>query len=153
MLHRKIIIGAVAMLLAPPAVALDAEQAQRATETRQGVLKVTGWGFTPLNAMSRGLIPWDQDLAVRNAERVAWMMTMIPDAFRADTRAHDVKTEALPVIWEKFDRFEELAGNARRSADRLVEVAAGGDEEATKRAITALFDDCRACHGDFRVPR
>jgi cytochrome c556 len=39
------------------------------------------------------------------------------------------------------------------SARQLVEVAAGGDEAATKRAITALFDDCRACHNDFRVPR
>jgi cytochrome c556 len=153
MLYRKLVVAAAALLITAPAVALDDEQAQRATETRQGLLKVAGWGFTPLNAMSRGLVPWDEALVTRNAERVYWMMTMIPDTFRADTRAHDVKTEALPVIWERFDRFEELAGNARASAERLVEVAAGGDEAATKRAITALFDDCRACHNDFRVPR
>jgi cytochrome c556 len=153
MLYRKLMVAAAALLITVPAVALDAEQAQRATETRQGLLKVVGWSFTPLNAMARGLVPWDETLAVRNSERVYWMMTMIPDAFRADTRAHDVKTEALPVIWERFDRFEELAENARASARQLVEVAAGGDEAATKRAITALFDDCRACHTDFRVPR
>ncbi len=153
MLYRKIIIAAAAMLMAAPAVALDEEQAQKATETRQGLLKVVGWNFAPLGAMSRGLIPWDQDLAVRNAQRVAWLTTMIPDAFRADTREHELQTEALPVIWEKFDRFEELAGNARAGAERLVEVAAGGDEEATKRAIGALLDNCRACHDDFRVER
>jgi cytochrome c556 len=153
MLHRKFIVAAAALMLAAPAVALDAEQAQQAAETRQGLLKVVVWNFAPLNAMSRGLIPVDQELAGRNAQRIAWLLTMLPDAFRADTREHDVKTEALPVIWEQYDRFEELAGNARRSAEQLVEVAAGGDEEAVRRAAAALLDNCRACHDDFRVDR
>jgi cytochrome c556 len=153
MLHRKFIVAAAALMLAAPAVALDAEQAQQAAETRQGLLKVVVWNFAPLNAMSRGLIPVDQELAGRNAQRIAWLLTMLPDAFRADTREHDVKTEALPVIWEQYDRFEELAGNAQRSAEQLVEVAAGGDEEAVRRAAAALLDNCRACHDDFRVDR
>lgn len=153
MLHRKLIAAAAALALAAPAVALDAEQAQKAAETRQGLLKVVVWNFAPLNAMSRGLIPVDQELAGRNAQRISWLLTMLPDAFRADTRGHELQTEALPVIWEQYERFEELAGNARRSAEQLVEVAAGGDEEAVKRAVTALFDDCRACHSDFRVAR
>lgn len=150
---RKIVAAAAALLLSLPAFALDAEQAQRATETRQGLLKVVGWNFTPLNAMARGLVPLDAALVERNAQRVAWMATMIPDAFRGDTRAHELKTEALPVIWEDFGRFEELAANAQRSAERLVEVAGGGDEAAIKGAITAVFDDCRACHTAFRVAR
>lgn len=151
--HRKLIVAVAALVLAAPAAALDAEQAQKATETRQGLLKVVVWNFAPLNAMSRDLIPVDTELAGRNAQRIAWMLTMLPDAFRADTRAHELKTEALPVIWERYERFEELAGNARRSAEQLVEVAAGGDDEAVRRAVTALFDDCRACHSDFRVAR
>jgi cytochrome c556 len=153
MLHRKLIVAAAALMLAAPAAALDAEQAQKAAETRQGLLKVVVWNFAPLNAMSRDLIPVDPELAGRNAQRIAWLLSMMPDAFRADTREHDVKTEALPVIWEQYDRFEELAGNARRSAEQLVEVAAGGDEEAVKRAAAALLDNCRACHDDFRVDR
>lgn len=151
MMHSgKLAAALVALLLAAPAVALDAEQAEKITETRQGLLKVVGWNFTPLNAMARGLVPWDDALVERNAQRIAWMTTMIPDAFRGDTRGHALDTEARPVIWERFDRFEELATNAQSSAERLVEVAAGGDEAATKRAISALLDDCRACHNDFR---
>jgi cytochrome c556 len=153
MRYRTLIIAGAALLLATSAHALDAEQAQKATETRQAVLKVVGWNITPLGAMARELVPWDNDLVVRNAQRIAWMTTMIPDAFRADTRAQDVRTEALPVIWENFARFEELAGNAQRSAERLAEVAAGGDQAAARRAIGALIDDCRACHNDFRVQK
>jgi cytochrome c556 len=148
--YRKLMFTAVALVFTAPAVALDAEQAQTAVETRQAVMKIIGWNITPLGAMARDLVPWDQELFARNARRIAWMTTMIPDALRADTRGHDFETEALPVIWEDFDRFEELAGNARRSAERLAEVAAGGDEADSRRAFGALTDDCRACHDRFR---
>ena len=151
MFHRKFVVALLAALVVTPAMALDAEQAQKATETRQSVLKVVGWNIGPLGAMARGLVPYDADLVARNAERIAWMSSMIPDAFRADTREHAVETEALPVIWENYARFEELAANAQASAERLAEVAASGDEAAGKQAIGALIDDCRACHNDFRL--
>lgn len=151
MFHRKLAVIALAALAATPALALDAEQAQKATETRQAVLKVVGWNIGPLGAMARDLVPYDGAVVARNAERIAWMASMIPDAFRADTRPHAVTTEALPVIWENYARFEELAANAQASAERLAEVAASGDEAATKQAIGALISDCRACHDDFRL--
>ena len=151
MLYRKLAVILLAGIVAAPAVALDAEQAQKATETRQSVLKVVGWNIGPLGAMARGLVPYDAELVARNAQRIAWMASMLPDAFRADTRPHDVTTEALPVIWENYARFEELAGNTQASAEKLAQIAAGGDEAAAKQAIGALIDDCRACHNDFRL--
>jgi cytochrome c556 len=151
MFYRRLAAALLAGLVAAPVMALDAEQAQKATETRQSVLKVVGWNIGPLGAMARGLVPYDAELVARNAQRIAWMSSMIPDAFRADTREHEVTTEALPVIWENYARFEELAANAQASAERLAEVAASGDEAAAKQAIGALIDDCRACHNDFRL--
>lgn len=148
---RKSILAAAALLLTGPAVALDAEQAQKVTETRQAVLKVIGWNIAPLGAMAQGRIPWDDALFARNAERIAWMTTMIPDAFRADTREHALETEALPGIWEDYARFETLAANAQRSAEHLAKVAQDGDKDAAREAVGALIDDCRACHDDFRL--
>jgi len=145
------IVAVTALLFAGPAVALDAEQAEKVNETRQAVLKVVGWNIAPLGAMAQGRIPWDDALFARNAQRLAWMTSMIPDAFRADTRAHELDTEALPVIWEEYARFETLAANAQRSAERLAEVAQGDDKDAARAAVSALIDDCRACHDDFRL--
>ncbi|MEJ2521976.1 MAG: cytochrome c [Gammaproteobacteria bacterium] len=129
---------------------LTADQAKKITETRQGVLKVVGWSIGPMGAMVRGVIPWNQAVFAERAQRIAWMSTMLPDAFAPDTSAFDLETEALPVIWEKHDRFETLAGNLQASAARLAEVAAGGDEAASKEAFGAMVDDCRACHDEFR---
>lgn len=153
MLYRKMIVAAAALLLTAPALALDDEQAQKAAETRQAVLKVVGWNVAPMGAMARDLLPWDDALFARNAQRIAWMLTMIPDAFRADTRSHELETDALPEIWEDFARFEERAANAQRSAERLVEVANGGDRAAAREALSEMIDTCRACHDDFRVER
>jgi cytochrome c556 len=94
-MHQKLIVAAAALLLAVPAAALDAEQAEKAADTRQAVLKVIGWNITPLGAMARGLIPWDEALLARNAQRIAWTITMIPDAFRADTRRPDGRLPRL----------------------------------------------------------
>lgn len=149
--HGKILAAVAALLLAAPAAALDAEQAAKATETRQAVLKVVGWNVGPMGAMARDLVPWDNALVARNAQRIAWMSGMIPDAFRADTREHTLETEALPVIWEDFERFEQLAENTQASAERLAALAAAGDEAGARKAVSALIDDCRACHDDFRL--
>jgi cytochrome c556 len=153
MLKKIAATVAAALWMAAPAGAMDAEQAEKAAETRQAVLKIVGWNMAPLGAMARGLIPWDDELFARNAQRIAWTITMVPDAFRADTRGHRLETEALPVIWEQYGRFEERAGDALQRAERLAELARGDDREAKREAVGTLTDACRACHDDFRVQR
>lgn len=130
--------------------ALEPDQAQKAAETRQAVLKLVGWNVAPLAGMVRGDIEWDQGLFARNAQRIAWTTTMIPDAFRADTSQFGLDTEALPDIWRDFGRFEELAGNVQRSSARLAEIAQAGEQEATREAFVDMVDDCKACHDRFR---
>jgi cytochrome c556 len=141
-----------ACLLAPTGDtgALEPDQAQKAAETRQAVLKLVGWNVGPLADMVRADIEWDQALFARNAQRIAWTTTMIPDAFRAETSQFDLDTEALPDIWQDFGRFEELAGNVQRSSARLAEIARAGDREATVEAFVTMVDDCKACHDRFR---
>lgn len=153
-------LGCAAVLLALAAVSagasaqeLNDEQAAKVVATRQAVLKIVGWNVGPMSAMVRDLVPWDAEAFALRAQRVAWMTTMIPDAFRPDTSSFEVKTEALPVIWEAFDEFEKLAANAQASSARLVDAAAGGDEAAAREAFGALIDDCRACHDRFKVKR
>jgi cytochrome c556 len=146
----RLAAAGLAALLAAPALGLDQDQAVKVAETRQAVLKVVGWNVGSMGAMAKDLIPWDEALFARNARRVAWMTTMIPDAFRTDTSQMSLETEAKPLIWQDFARFEELAGNVRASAEALVAIAADGDEEATRKAFLAMADDCKACHDRFR---
>jgi len=157
-MHNRIRTASVMVALGLASAGVHAqeftpEQAAKVTQTRQAVLKVVGWNVGPMGAMVRGLIDWDQEAFALRARRVAWMTTMIRDAFRPDTSSFDVQTEALPVIWEDFGEFETLAANLEASAAKLAESAGAGDEAATKAAFAAMVDDCRACHDRFRVKR
>ena len=152
----KYAVALMAIAVMPSGAAaqeLNDEQAAKVAQTRQAVLKVVGWSIGPMGAMVRGLVPWDGEAFALRARRIASMTTMISDAFRLDTSAFELKTEALPVIWEDFAEFEALAANAEASSARLAEVAGGGDEAAAREAFGAMVDDCRACHDRFRVKR
>lgn len=126
--------------------------AQQATETRQSVFKLFRYNLGNISGMARGTVEFDAEVAERNALRIAAMAPMIPELFEAmDTREYDVDTEALPVIWEQFDLFQERAQALVDGANTFAEVAAGGDRMATLGAIRAFGANCGNCHETFRV--
>ncbi len=60
----------------------------------------------------------------------------------------DDHTEALPAIWEDWDRFSRLAGELRGKAAALE--AAADDQAAFAAAFKDLGDTCLSCHTKFR---
>ena len=128
------------------------QQAQRATETRQSVFKLFSYNLGTISGMARGTVEFDAEIAERNARRIAAMAPMIPELFAAmDTSDFDVETEALPVIWEQFDLFQERAQALIDGANTFADVAAGGDRMETLGAIRAFGANCGNCHETFRV--
>ncbi len=138
------------LVAAPMANALDQEQAEKVTEIRKAVLEVVGWNIGPMAAMAKEKIPYDAAEFVKRADRIAYMLDMLPDAFVPDTREAVVETEALDVIWEEIEDFNRLAAEARDKA-RASEAAAreGGFKEA-QAAFLEMGQACKACHDRFR---
>ncbi len=128
------------------------EQAQQAAETRQSVFRLFAYNIGTISGMARGTVEFDAGIAERNARRIAAMAPMIPELFAAmDTREYDIETEALPVIWEQFDLFEQRAQALIDGANTFADIAAGGDRMATLGAIRAFGANCGNCHETFRV--
>jgi cytochrome c556 len=132
------------------AVAMDQEQAEKVTEVRQSVMVVTGWSVVPMAAMAKARIPYDSEEFQKRAGRIAEMLSMVPDAFRPDTREAVLDTEALDKIWEDYDKFQRLAGEARDAATAAQTAAANGGFEEATTAFVELGKACKACHDDFR---
>lgn len=157
MLKKVLTIASVvvvsSMMLAVNAQDPTPEQrAQQAAETRQSVFKLFGYNLGMISGMARGTVEFDAGIAERNARRIAAMAPMIPELFEAmDTRDYDIETEALPVIWEQFDLFQERAQALVDGANTFADVAAGGDRMATLGAIRAFGANCGNCHENFRV--
>ena len=138
--------GAIAQNMQTPE-----QQAQGAANTRKSVVRLFAFNMAPINAMARGG-EFDAALVERNARRIATLAPMLPEAFAAmDTREFDLETEALPVIWEEFEEFEQRANNLAEAVNNLATVAAGGDQAETIRTAASIGRTyCGGCHEMFR---
>lgn len=121
------------------------------TETRQAVFKLLSFNMGTISAMARGTVEFDATIAERNANRIAELAPMIPELFAArDTRGFSVETEALPIIWDRMDEFNEKASNLVAAANTFAEIARAGDKNATVAAVRAFGGACGNCHDTFR---
>jgi cytochrome c556 len=59
-------------------------------------------------------------------------------------------TEALPNIWDDWDRFSELSERLGDEAKKLQTVAAGGNRREIMGQFAKVGKTCRGCHTDFR---
>lgn len=150
MLQRIAVILLALTFGAGAAYALDDEQAAQAAKTRQSVLTVMRWNVVPMAGMVKERMPYDEASFRLYSARLAYMTTMLPDAFRPDTRGNDIETEALDKIWENFDEFERLAGEAKEKADALNAAAMSADFATVQSAFMDVGQSCKNCHDEFR---
>ncbi len=140
------IAGAIAAESAPT----PQDQAKNEVDIRQSIFKLQGWNMDPMAAMLRRRIPFNADVIKQNAERIETLASMIPDAFKPDTRKFNVDTEALPLIWDNKDDFDKKAMHLVDEAKALAMTAASGDKGMTIRAIANVGKACGACHDKYR---
>jgi len=115
---------------------------------RQSVMTLQGKYFGPLAAMAQGKAPYNADIVKRNAAFLDNLTRMPWDTFDPSTK--DVKSNALPAIWEQPDKFKEAASRLENEAQKLYQVSQSGDENAVKAEIGAVGKACGGCHESFR---
>jgi cytochrome c556 len=115
---------------------------------RQSVMTLQGKYFGPLAAMAQGKAPYNADIVKRNAGFLDNLTRMPWDTFDPSTK--DVKSNALPAVWEQPDKFKEASSRLENEAHKLWEVSQSGDESAVKAQIGAVGKACGGCHESFR---
>jgi cytochrome c556 len=151
---RKPLINTLSLLLCLASVTADAhmpyEQALEAQTLRQSVFELLSFNVETLALMSRGVIDFDEEVAVRNAERIGVLAPIITELFAADTRNTGIKTRAKDIIWDNWDTFVERRLDLERAAKGMQEAARGGDRASMARAMRPIGQACGACHDMFR---
>ena len=144
--------GTAAVVALALGVAAGAALAQAKPETlvkqRQSVMTLQGKYFGPMGAMAQGKAPYNADIVRRNAAFLDNLSRMPWDGFDPSTK--DVKSAALPAIYEQPDKFKESATRLENEAHKLYEVSRSGDENAVKAQIGAVGKACGGCHESFR---
>lgn len=85
-------------------------------------------------------------LAQKNAATVAELKTQFPAGSAEGS-------DAKPVIWEKWDKFESGLNSLENSFLAMSEAAQTKNEDMLEDAFKSAERSCKACHRSYRVKR
>ena len=151
MQKRLIATAVVVSLGAVGGAALAQVKPEVLVKQRQSAMTLIGKYFGPLGGMAQGKVPFDAKIVQRNADYLHTLAQMPWDGFDASTKdIKDVKTRALPAIWEQPGKVKEAIDRFQSELGKLQQVSKGGDEGAIKAQIGAVGKACANCHDNFR---
>ncbi|MEO8718911.1 MAG: cytochrome c, partial [Burkholderiales bacterium] len=117
----------VVLGLAAAQIALAQTKPEVLVKQRQAVMTLQGKYFGPMAAMAQGKAPYNAAVVQRNSGYLDNLSRMAWDGFDASTRGVDVKTRALPAIFDNSAGFKTAATRLENEAAKLVAVSKGGD--------------------------
>ena len=132
----------------PPGMPSPAEQA---IMYRQGLYTVIGGTFGPLGGVMQGKMEFKPADVMKRAERLAFLSTMVGDAFPDISK--NGRTKAKPEIWTHSADFDKKVSAFTTSAADLLKVlkADNSNSAAFKKAAGAVGESCKGCHDDFKA--
>jgi cytochrome c556 len=124
--------------------------ADQAIHYRQSLYSVIGGTFGPLGAMAQGKMDYNAAEASKRAERLAFLATMVADAFPDVSKTGE--TKAKPEIWTNPTGFAAADKKFVDATAALVTALKADNSVAgLKSAFGAVGQSCKGCHDDFRA--
>lgn len=145
-------LAAAALMVAGAAVAGPYDGAIKA---RKGLMDNLAFNLGMLGGMAKGAMPYDAEKAKAAADNLVTLTTLNEGAYwpkGSDAEAmkdNDVKTHALPAIWEKQDEFMGHMKTLHEAAMKMQSDA--GSKEGIQGAIGGVGGACGGCHKAFRA--
>lgn len=146
---RTTVLAAISLAIGVSSAPAEAQvKPETLVKQRQAVMTLHGKYLGPLARMAQGRLPYDANIAARNAAFLETLSKMPWDAFDPSTK--DVKSNALPAVFAEPAKFKEAQDRYQTEVSKLVTVAKGGDEAAVKSQIGTVVKACNACHDNFQ---
>ena len=115
---------------------------------RMELMKTLGDRMKETGAMVKGKVAFRSEIIAANAREVQKAALDITRLFPKGSLKKP--TEALPRIWEEWDRFNDMTDRLTREAGKLNDVAIVGDQREIMIQFTKVGKTCSSCHTDFR---
>lgn len=131
--------------------ASNKKAAENSVKFRKSLLQLVRSNMGPLGAMAKGNIPMDADTIATNAERIAFLGTMMHDYFATDTSSFRVSTESKDDIWTNYEDFSSKSDDMVEAAVALQKIAMDKDEASYRKGIAAVGATCKACHDKYKA--
>ena len=137
--------------LASATLALAHEGATGVVKERMDLMESQKDAMKVIGDMARGKTKFDAAAATKAANDIGSTAKKIPELFPEGSGGG--KSDALPAVWEKWDRFTDNADELAGNADALAKALADSTSEEWKPAFQKVGDTCKSCHEDFRAEK
>ena len=150
---KKIIVAAGVMLAVASGAALAQVKPEILVKQRQSAMTLIGKYWGPIAGMASGKVsPYNADVVARNATYLENLAQMPWDGFAESTKdVKDIKSAALPAIWQSPEKFKEAADRLQNETVKLGAAARARDEAGVKAQFGAVGKACGGCHESFRA--
>jgi len=143
----------VLVCLASATLALAHEGATGVVKERMDLMETQKEAMKTIGDMARGKAAFDAAKAADAARDIADTAKKIPDLFPEGSGGEKNKSDALPAVWENWDRFTANADDLGSAAEALVATFGDSASQEWKPAFQKVGDACKSCHEDFRAEK
>ena len=117
-------------------------------EAREKNMKAFGKASKQLRAMVEGKEGFDD---AKMKEVVASLDTHANQGWEHfDAATKDVKSDALPAVWEQNDKFQQEIKTFQTAVADLKAASAQGGVDAIKAPLAKVGESCKTCHTAFK---
>ena len=150
-MNKKIFFASVALALGSIVTANAFAQAKPdvLVKQRQAGMTLIAKYFGPLGGMAAGRVPFNAQIAARNAGYLEVLSHLPWDGYDASTSGE--KSAALPAVYSEAAKFKAAADNFQAEVGKLAAAAKGGSEADIKATAGAVGKSCGGCHDNFRA--
>lgn len=115
---------------------------------RMELMKALGDHMKSMAAMVKGKVPFDAGQMAAGAQAIQDKAPKMVHLFPEGSLRKP--SEALPSIWQQWDKFSELAERLTSEAGGLSDIAVAGSRREIMVQFTRVGKTCSGCHTDFR---
>jgi len=148
---KTMFAGVAAAALMSLTFAAAAQDAAQVAKDRESLMKGMGGNLKAISAVVKGESAETLDDLKRRAGEISTAAAKIPAVFKDEIHVGNapagIDTEALPVIWSDWAKFEAAAKTLEEASAKL---AASADMDAAKAGFGAVGKSCGGCHNTFR---
>ena len=141
-MRSKVITGGLALAIGIGYAcgALAQVKPETLVDQRVSAMRLQGKYFGPLFGMAQGRVPYDANIAARNAGYLDVLSKMPWDGIEASTK--DLKTRALPEVYSDPAKFKAAQDSFTAEVSKLVAATKTGNEANVKAAIMDVNKAC-----------
>lgn len=116
---------------------------------RMDYMETLGDSTKAVGAMFKGEAPYDLGIVQEHAAYIAGKAPQLTELFPEGT--HHDPSEALPVIWDQWEDFQNLAAEFQTSSSAFLEtVDSAAEQNQVRAAFAQVGKTCSNCHEVYR---